>query len=131
MLRGACAALNGLAGVHYEVGQRALRILDVGLDAKRQFFGACHETFAGLPPATLDATRHGFDTRTQEVFELGNPHIDVVGDRADPAFNALVDFLEPGGNGVGQVGAAAVDGLGHAGDAPVDGFDRLCGAIRE
>ena len=131
LLRGARAGLNGLAGVDHEVGERAFRILDVGPDPERQFLGACHQAIAGLPPAALDAARHGFDARTQEVFELRDAHIDVGGDRADPGFDALVDFLEPRRDGVGQLGAAAIDGLGHAGDAPVDRFDRLGGAVGE
>ena len=32
---------------------------------------------------------------------------------ADPGFDALMDFLEPGRDGVGQMGAAAVDGFGR------------------
>ena len=117
LLRGARAGLNGLAGVDHEVGQRAFRILDVGPDPERQFLGARHQAVAGLPSAALDAAGHGFDTRAQQVFELRDAHIDVGGDRADPAFDALMDFLEPRRDGVGQMGAAAVDGFGHVGDA--------------
>ena len=82
-----------------------------------------------MPPAALDATRHGFDARTQKVFELRDAHVDIVGYRADPGFDALMNFLEPRRDGVGQLGAAAIDGSGHTGNAPVDRFDRLCGAV--
>src|ERR1700716_4044762 len=131
LLRGARAGLNGLACIDHKVGQRAFRILNVGLDPKRQFLGACHEPVAGLPPAALDATRHGFDARTQKVFELRDAHIDIGGDRTDPGLDALMNFLEPRRNGVGQVRTAAIHGFGHTGDALVDGFDRLGGADRQ
>ncbi len=111
LLRGAGAGLNGFAGVDDEVGERALRVLDMGADAGRQFLGARHQAVAGLPSAALDAARHGFDARTKQVLELRDAHVDIGGDRADPALDALVDFLEPRGDGVGQLGAAAVDGL--------------------
>ena len=103
LLRGAGAGLDGLAGVDHEVGQRAFRILDVGLDAERQFFGARHQAVAGLPAAALDAAGHGFDARAEQVLELRDAHVDVAGDRADPGFDALMDFLEPRRDGVGQM----------------------------
>ena len=99
----------------------------MGPDPERQFLGAGHQAVAGLPSAALDAARHGFDARPQQVLELRDAHIDVGGDRADPGFDALVDFLEPRRDGVGQLGAAAVDGFGHVGDALVDRIDRLGG----
>ena len=107
LLRGARAGLNGLAGVDHEIGERALRILDMGLDPERQFLGAGHQAVAGLPSAALDAARHGFDARAEQIFKLRDPGIDVVGDGADPALDALMDFLEPRRDGVGQLGAAA------------------------
>ena len=125
LLGGACAGLNGLAGIDHKVGQRAFRILYVGPDPKRQFLGARHQAVAGLPSAALDATRHGLDTRTQQVFELRDAGIDIGGDCADPGFDALMDFLEPRRDGIGQMGAAAIDGFGRTGDALVDGLDRL------
>ena len=103
----------------------------MGLDPERQFLGARHQSVAGLTPAALDAARHGFDARTQQVFKLRHSHVDVVGDRANPALDALMDLLEPRRNRLGQVGAAAIDGGAHVRDAPVDGFDRLGGAIGE
>ena len=129
LLRGAGAGLDGLAGVDHEIGERAFRILDVGPDAERQLLGARHQAVAGLPSAALDAARHGFDARTQQILELRDARVDVGGDRADPGFDALMDFLEPRRDGVGQLGAAAIDGFGHAGDALVDRFDRLRGAV--
>jgi hypothetical protein len=78
-----------------------------------------------VPSAALDATRHGFDARTQKVFELRHADIDIAGNRADPGLDALMDFLEPRRDGVGQVSAAVIDAFGHVGDALVDGFDRL------
>ena len=78
LLRGARAGLNGLAGVDHKVGQRAFRILDMGLDPERQFLGARHQAVAGLPSAALDAAGDGFDARTQQVFELRDAHIDIV-----------------------------------------------------
>ena len=83
LLRGAGAGLDGLAGVDHEVGERALRILDMGLDADRQFLGARHQALAGLPSAALDAARHGFDARTQQVLELRDARVDIGRDRAD------------------------------------------------
>ena len=94
LLRGARAGLNGLAGVDHEVGERAFGILDMGPDPCRQFLGARHQAVAGLPSAALDAAGHGFDARAQQVFELRDAHIDIVGDGADPGFDALVNFLE-------------------------------------
>ena len=44
----------------------------------------------------------------------------VGGDGADPAVDTLANFLEPGLDGVGQLGAAAVDGFDDAGDALID-----------
>ena len=131
LLRGAGAGLDGLAGVDDEVGQRAFGVLDMGPDAGRQLFGAGHQAVAGLATAALDTAGHGFDTRTQEVFELRDAGVDIGGDRANPGFDALVDFLEPRRDGVGQMGAAAVDGFGNAGNALVDGGDRLGGSGRQ
>ena len=91
--------------------------------------GARHQVVAGLAAAALDAAGHGFDARAEQVFELRDAHVDVGGDGADPGFDALVDFLEPRRDGVGQMGAAAVDGFGDAGDALVDRCDRLRGAV--
>ena len=98
------------------------------LIAGGQLLGAGHQAVAGLTSAAFDAAGHGFDARTQQILELRDAHVDIGGDRADPGLDALVDFLEPRRDGVGQLGAAAVDGFGHAGDALVDRLDRLRGA---
>ncbi len=68
-----------------------------------RFLGARHQAVAGLPSAALDAAGHGFDARTEQVFELRDAHVDIGGDRADPGFDALMDFLEPRRDGVGQM----------------------------
>ena len=96
---------------------------------ERQFLGARHQVVAGLPAAALDAAGHGFDARAEQVLELRDADVDVVGDRADPGLDALMDLLEPRRDGVGQLRAAAVDGFGDAGDALVDRLDRLRGAV--
>ena len=80
-------------------------------DTGRQFLGAGHQALAGLAAAAFDAACHGFDARAQQVLELRDAHVDVGGNRANPAFDALMDFLEPRRDGVGQVSAAAIDGL--------------------
>ena len=92
LLRGARAGLNGFAGIDHKVGQRAFRILDVGLDPERQFLGAGHQAFAGLPSAALDAAGHGFDARTQEVFELRDAHIDIGRRPRRPGFRCPDGF---------------------------------------
>ena len=121
LLRGARAGLDGLAGVDHEVGERALGVLDMGPDARATaFLGARHQVVAGLPAAAFDAAGHGLDARAEQVFELRDAGVDIGGDGADPGFDALVDFLEPRRDGVGQMGAAAVDGFGDVGDALVD-----------
>ena len=48
LLGGARAGLNGLAGIDHEVGERALRILDMGADAGGKHFRPCHQIVAGL-----------------------------------------------------------------------------------
>ena len=101
----------------------------MGPDAGRQFLGAGHQAVAGLAAAALDTAGHGFDARAQQVLELRDADVDIGGDGADPGFDALVDFLEPRRDGVGQMGAAAIDGFGDVGDALVDGGDRLRGAV--
>jgi len=129
LLRCACTGLDRFAGIDHEIGKRAFCILDMRFDAERQFLGARHQTFTGLPSAALDAAGHGFDPRTEQIFELRDAAVDVGGNRADPGLDALMDFLEPRRDGLGELGAAAVDGLCRVGDAPIDGLDRLRGAF--
>ena len=62
---------------------------------ERQFLGAGHQVLAGLPAAAFDAACHGFDARAEQILELRDAHVDVAGNRADPGFDALVNFLEP------------------------------------
>ena len=87
LLRGAGAGLNGFTGVDREAGQRTFRVLDMGLDAERQFLGARHQAVAGLASAALDAARHGFDAGAEKVFELRDAHIDAARHRAGVAFD--------------------------------------------
>ena len=89
LLRGARAGLDGLGGVDDEVGQRALGVLDMRLDAGGQHFGARHQVFAGLAAAAFDPAGHGLDARAEQILELRDAGVDVAGDGADPGLDAL------------------------------------------
>ena len=103
----------------------------MGFDPGRQFLGTGHKTLAGEAAAALDAASHGFDAGAQEILKLRHARVNVVGDGTDAALEALMNFLEPGGDGVRQMGAAAFNSGRHAQDALVDCVNRLRGAIGE
>src|SRR6185503_16102489 len=126
LLRRAGTGLDSLAGIDHEVGERALGVLDVRLDAGRQQLGTRHQGVAGLAAAALDAPGYGFDARAEQVLELRDAGVEVGRDRADLAFDAGVDFLEARRDVVGQLAAAAVDGVGDVGDTGINRRDRLC-----
>ena len=129
LLGSASTGLDGFAGIDHQVGQRAFRLLDMGLDAERQLFGARQHHIAGLPSARFEAACHSLDPRSKKILELRDTCFDRGRDKVDALIETLMDFLEPRRDRIRKVGAAIVDGFSNSGDVPFYRRGGLCCAF--